>query len=82
MQAGTNSSSRETDAGKSRGPAVRQRSVSNVGDSSTRAEVSSGAFGSGGNLQRSSSTGKKLTDGIKRRFGSLRRKSPPVEEAR
>ncbi|KAK4193476.1 hypothetical protein QBC35DRAFT_107592 [Podospora australis] len=66
---------------------VRHRSVSiNEGPSSSSPPLPAfvdevgGGSGSSGGLQRSNTTGKSLTQSLKRRFGSLRRKKVPGEE--
>ncbi|KAK3310248.1 uncharacterized protein B0T15DRAFT_517910 [Chaetomium strumarium] len=57
---------------KEEGTRVRQRSVSNGAQLQPEAD-DDGIAGSSG-LQRSNTTGKKLAQGLKRRFGSLRKK--------
>lgn len=50
------------------------RSVSNEGAGSSRAYVNSSS-----DLRRNNTTGKRLSDGLKRRFGSIRRKMASEE---
>ncbi|KAB5549963.1 hypothetical protein GE09DRAFT_1174696 [Coniochaeta sp. 2T2.1] len=77
---GSNRSSR-----KDQGANVRQRSVNNVdeqaGPASPLMQRNEGqqAYASGNttDLRRRNTTGNKFTDGLKRRFGSLRRKKGP-----
>ncbi|PNY28840.1 Uncharacterized protein TCAP_01241, partial [Tolypocladium capitatum] len=57
--------------------AVRQRSASNAVEASSSGAV----YVDSGNLQRSHSAGKRISEGLKRRFGSLRRRKVPAEEA-
>ena len=59
------------------GTHVRQRSVSN-GDQLQQGYADEVGAGSSG-LQRSNTTGKSLTQSLKRRFGSLRRRKGPEE---
>jgi hypothetical protein len=63
------------------GPAARPRSVSNA-DKATSTAYAVPTAGEESGLRRSNTTGKKLSDGLKRRFGSLRKKrgSTSVEE--
>ncbi|KAH6692671.1 hypothetical protein F5X68DRAFT_60211 [Plectosphaerella plurivora] len=75
MQSGVNSG--VTD---SKGPTmVRQRSVSNAADgrpgpSNSLAPPPAEGFSNSTDIRRSNTTGKRFSDGIKRRFGSMRRK--------
>lgn len=54
----------------------RQRSYSNGAAESSGLRVPGGyeASGGSGGVNRSNTTGKKLSEGLKRRFGSMRRK--------
>ena len=62
-------------------PVARQRSVSNAAEASSSGAAYGTSPGSpGSDLHRSHSTGKKFGDGLKRRFGSLRRRKSPPEE--
>ena len=63
------------------GPAARPRSVSNA-DKATSSAYAVPANGEESGLRRSNTTGKKISEGLKRRFGSLRKKrgSTSVEE--
>lgn len=61
---------------KGNGAKVRQRSISNAADRYRPAPTSPTAdpYATNSDLHRSNTTGKKFAEGLKRRFGSLRRK--------
>ncbi|POR35498.1 Uncharacterized protein TPAR_04319 [Tolypocladium paradoxum] len=67
----------EMQPGVNGGEPVRQRSASNAAEASSTGAAYNGSYG----LQRSHSTGKKISEGLRRRWGSLRRKKVPAEEA-
>lgn len=74
MQPRSNRSSR-----KDHGAQVRQRSISNVDEQAGPASPfmrreSGEAYTTNADLHRRNTTGNKFADGLKRRFGSLRRK--------
>lgn len=84
--------SRSRDEAKNgKGPFHRQRSISNASprseyrsdpfsnEFSASSSSSAAAAGSGGGLGRRNTTGKSLTQSIKRKFGSLRRKKQHEE---
>lgn len=87
MQPGVNSHVNGTHS-KGPGVQVRQRSVSNVADSSSRPSPASptsptptaNGFSTTSEIRRSNTTGKRISDGLKRRFGSLRKKKTPEGE--
>lgn len=54
---------------QTRPPVTHHRSFSNEAN-----ETSTAGFSNSSDLRRSNTTGKRLSDGIKRRFGSIRRK--------
>lgn len=54
-------------------PIARHRSV-NHATHATSSDVAHNGGNTDGDLRRSNTTGKKLSEGLKRRFGSLRRK--------
>ncbi|KAF9875798.1 hypothetical protein CkaCkLH20_06730 [Colletotrichum karsti] len=69
MRAGTNGQSR-----KDNGAMVRQRSVSNAADGRPGPSEMPAGQSNSADLQRHNSTGKRLSEGLKKRFGSIRRK--------
>ncbi|KAH8906110.1 hypothetical protein BR93DRAFT_730242 [Coniochaeta sp. PMI_546] len=79
MQPRANGSSR-----KDHGAHVRQRSISHVDEqagpaSSLMPHESRDAYATDSDLRRRNTTGNKFAEGLKRRFGSLRRKKNPEE---
>ncbi|KAH0444219.1 hypothetical protein CcaCcLH18_00444 [Colletotrichum camelliae] len=69
MHPGANSQSR-----KNLGATVRQRSVSNAADGRPGPSETPAGQSNSADVHRHNSTGKRLSDGLKRRFGSIRRK--------
>ncbi|KAI8203832.1 hypothetical protein K4K54_005595 [Colletotrichum sp. SAR 10_86] len=69
MHPGANSQSR-----KNLGATVRQRSVSNAADGRPGPSETPTGQSNSADVRRHNSTGKRLSDGLKRRFGSIRRK--------
>ncbi|KAE9580817.1 hypothetical protein CGCF415_v005875 [Colletotrichum fructicola] len=69
MHPGANSQSR-----KNLGATVRQRSVSNAADGRPGPSETPAGQSNSADVRRHNSTGKRLSDGLKRRFGSIRRK--------
>jgi hypothetical protein len=70
MQTGVNNQRKDG------GTMVRQRSVSNVADgrAGNSNQSSPDSYTNATDLRRSNTTGKRITEGLKRRFGSIRRK--------
>lgn len=59
---------------KDRGAGVRQRSVSSAAGGRPASPPPANATSSSSGIGRSNTTGKRLSDGLKRRFGSIRRR--------
>jgi hypothetical protein len=76
MQSGVNGADR-----KDGGVMARQRSVSNAGPSSSLSPTGENAFSNSTDLKRSNTTGKRISDGLKKRFGSIRRRKGIEAEA-
>ncbi|TDZ40296.1 hypothetical protein C8034_v010803 [Colletotrichum sidae] len=60
---------------KSNGPMVRQRSISNAVDGRPGPSEEPAGQSNSADVRRHNSTGKRLSEGLKRRFGSIRRKN-------
>lgn len=70
MRSGVNAHSRQEN-----GAMIRQRSVSNAADGRPGPSESRNGQSNSADVNRHNSTGKRLSEGLKRRFGSIRRKS-------
>lgn len=70
MRSGVNGQQR-----KDNGAMVRQRSLSNAADGRPGPSASSAGQSNSADVRRHNSTGKRLSEGLKRRFGSIRRKN-------
>ncbi|KAF6844199.1 hypothetical protein CMUS01_01349 [Colletotrichum musicola] len=70
MRSGINGQQR-----KDNGAMVRQRSLSNAADGRPGPSASPAGQSNSADVRRHNSTGKRLSEGLKRRFGSIRRKN-------